>query len=427
MSLLLRTHLDLAKTSLKERKGRTFLTCLGIAIGVASIILIMSLTGSIAQIITSEIEAADSGLIVVRPKTKSSNSVEELITDLTSTSYSPVNLTLDDVTTIGNLAREAEKTPENPENIPEDSPKITISALAPLAASSAPVSTEQKTLDSALVVATTSTLNQVLSLPLSSGTFLSDSAPKAVVIGSNFSLELFATTETVGKTFTLYGEKFLIVGVLADLNRPVNFSGINFDNAILTNIDYIKTLDIPLQVQQIVISSTPEATAATANKINETLLAEKNNDNSFEVVYGNNIYTRNNSSLYLVAGMLTLVAGISLIVGGIGVMNIMLVSVAERTHEIGVRKAVGATNLNIFLQFLFESLIMCVLGGIAGLVIGYVLAFLISLITPFNPFISVEICLASLYISVVVGTLFGLYPAVKASLKPPIESLKATN
>jgi len=123
--------------------------------------------------------------------------------------------------------------------------------------------------------------------------------------------------------------------------------------------------------------------------------------------------------------MLTLVAGISLIVGGIGVMNIMLVSVAERTHEIGVRKAVGASNMNIFLQFLFEALILCILGGIFGLILGYIFAFLVSIITPFAPYIDINICLSAIAIAVIVGTIFGLYPAIRASRRNPIDSLKA--
>jgi ABC-type antimicrobial peptide transport system permease subunit len=123
--------------------------------------------------------------------------------------------------------------------------------------------------------------------------------------------------------------------------------------------------------------------------------------------------------------MMTIVAGISLIVGGIGVMNIMLVAVAERTHEIGIRKAVGASNLNIFLQFLFESLILCGLGGIIGLAFGYILAFLLSTVTPFGPYIDLIIIGASILVPIIVGTIFGMYPAIKASLRNPIDSLKS--
>ena len=105
-------------------------------------------------------------------------------------------------------------------------------------------------------------------------------------------------------------------------------------------------------------------------------------------------------------------------------MNIMLVAVAERAHEIGIRKAVGATNLHIFIQFLLESLILCCSGGILGLILGYIVIFLISLSIPFSPFISPTILLSVIITPIIIGTIFGLYPALKASLKNPIDSLK---
>ena len=105
-------------------------------------------------------------------------------------------------------------------------------------------------------------------------------------------------------------------------------------------------------------------------------------------------------------------------------MNIMLVSVSERTHEIGIRKAVGASSKNILIQFLFESLILSQLGGILGMIVGYVLAFFVSIVTPFAPFISWQIVLLAFGTSLAVGIIFGAYPAIKAAGKNPIESLK---
>ena len=232
--------------------------------------------------------------------------------------------------------------------------------------------------------------------------------------------------EPVGKTFTLLGEKFIIVGILSESNSPINYNNVDFDDTVIVNINQLKNLEQNLQIQQINIKvGNEDKTKATAEKINEILLDIKHGEKNFKVAYGDEITHPAGSLFDIVSGMLTLVAGISLVVGGIGVMNIMLVSVAERTHEIGIRKAVGASNTNIFLQFLFESLILCILGGIAGLVLGYVFAFLVSIITPFAPYIDLRICLSALGISIIVGTIFGLYPAIKASRRSPIDSLKA--
>ena len=126
----------------------------------------------------------------------------------------------------------------------------------------------------------------------------------------------------------------------------------------------------------------------------------------------------------MIATVTTAIAAISLIVGGIGIMNIMLVTVAERTREIGIRKALGASNSDISWQFLIESLAISIGGGIAGYVSGYIVAFGISRgFLTFDPIINWQIAVIALFISLFMGTLFGLYPAIRAARKDPIESL----
>ena len=414
MSLLLKTHLDLAKTSLKERRGRTFLTCLGIAIGVASIILILSLMGSINNLIKTQVNAIGGNLIIVRPSDKK-DKINNILTELTSTNhFNKSNLTISDVTKIGAL---------NETHSPDSDFPIT--AVAPLATS---INTliGDRTVESASVLGTTKELQSLIDLKLRTGTFLNDQALKTAVVGKNLSLKLFGTMESVGKTFTLLGEKFIVAGILSESKDPINFNNVDFDDTMIVNINHLKILEQNLQIQQINIKVASESkTPATAAKIDEILKDSKKGEKNYTVSYGDQISHPAGSLFDIISGMLALVSGISLVVGGIGVMNIMLVSVAERTHEIGIRKAVGASNLNIFLQFLFESLILCILGGIFGLIFGYVLAFLISIITPFSPYIDLTICLSALFISILVGTIFGLYPALKASRKNPIDSLKS--
>ncbi|MBR1802074.1 ABC transporter permease [Candidatus Saccharibacteria bacterium] len=414
MALLLRTHFELARTSLKERRGRTFLTCLGIAIGVASIILILSLMGSINSLIKTQVDAIGGNLIVVRPN-DSKDEINDIVTELTSSNhFNKSNLSLNDVESIEKL--NADK------NLEAEYPVI---AAAPLAISTNTLIGE-RTVESGNVLGTTEELKDIIGLNLKSGTFIKNGTLKSAVIGRDLSLKLFGTMEPIGKTFTLLGEKFIVVGILSESNSPINFNNVNFDDTIIVNINQLAILDNNLQIQQINVKvASEDKTPATAAKIDEILSVSKRGEKNYTVAYGDQITHPAGSLFDIVSGMLTLVAGISLIVGGIGVMNIMLVSVAERTHEIGVRKAVGASNMNIFLQFLFESLILCILGGIGGLALGYICAFLVSIITPFSPFISIDICLSALYIALIVGTIFGLYPAIKASRRNPIDSLKS--
>lgn len=411
MSLLLRTHYSLAKANLKRSRTRSFLTCLGIAIGVASITLILSLMGSINRLIANQAKATGDDLILVRP-TAHRNSIDSIISELTSSNqFNQSSLSLSDIATIKKL--------EN------------VSAVAPIASA---VSTLQgeRTVDSGTVLGTTSDFQKILPLSLKTGTFLvdqdkSDSSNHHIAtIGRDLSLELFGTVDSVGQTFFLKGEKFLITGVLSEVNDPVNFNNVDLDHAVLIHIDRLKELDNSLQLQQIDVKvTTTDALTSTSEAIRSALTESKSGDTNFTVSYGDQISHPAGSFFSLISGMLAVVASISIIVGGIGVMNIMLVAVAERTHEIGIRKAIGATNLNIFLQFLFESLILCFLGSLLGLILGYLFAFLISIATPFAPYVNSLILLTTLCISISIGTIFGLYPAIKASRKHPIESLNS--
>ena len=256
--------------------------------------------------------------------------------------------------------------------------------------------------------------------------FTNDNKENGVVLGHTLSLALFNTiNSTVGKTITIMGEKFMVVGVLDEIDKSINFDNIDFDNALLMDANALDKLIGSTQIQQINIKAeNTDSLAAISTDIKNILKENKSGDENFTVAYGDDITHPASSLFTVVSGMLAIVAAISLVVGGIGVMNIMLVSVAERTHEIGIRKAVGASSRNILMQFLFEALILSILGGIFGLVLGYILAFLISVITPFAPYISWEILALTLLTTLAVGIIFGIYPALKAASKNPIESLK---
>lgn len=405
MPVLLSTHYRLAYESFSRNRSRSFLTCLGIGIGIASIILILSLMGSITNLISSQISSAGSNLIIVRPNSEK-DTIENIVDELTySNQYLKSNLTIKDVETIKNLDN--------------------VSSASPIARMNATISAE-RTVNSASIVATNSAFADIQNLVINSGSFLSENTPiPSAAIGKDLSLILFGTSEPVGKTFTLLGEKFLITGVLSKVDDPINFNNVDFDNSLFVDVSDLKKLDDSLQIQQINVKAKTESDLpALSKKIASSLESEKAGDKNFSVSYGDEITHPASSLFSVISGMLTLVAGVSLVVGGIGIMNIMLVSVAERTHEIGIRKSVGASGYNILLQFIFEALILSSLGGLLGLGLGYGLAFLVSIITPFAPYIDWNILGVTLATSVLIGLVFGIYPAVKAALKNPIDSLR---
>lgn len=406
MALLLRTHLKLARASIKENRTRSFLTCLGIAIGIASIILILSLTGSISKLISNEVSGIGSDLIVVRPSTNK-DSVTSVIEELTSSSsFQKSNLKVADVETISKIEG--------------------VKAAAPISISSNTLKNEDNTIDSATILGTNLDFEKIESLPLKNGAFLNENNKEtSVVVGHMASLLLYNTSNPVGRTLEFMGKRFIVVGVLEEMTESINFDNVDFNNAVIMDIGVVDKLTGTPQIQQINVRvDNTEALGTISETIKNSLTETKAGDTNFSVSYGDEITHPASNLLNIVSGMLALVAGISLVVGGIGVMNIMLVSVAERTHEIGIRKAVGASAYNILMQFMFESLILCILGGFLGIVLGYIFAFLVSIITPFTPYISWQILVITLGTTVVVGILFGIYPALKAASKNPIESLK---
>ena len=406
MALLLNTHFHLAIDSLRRNRGRTFLSALGIAIGVASIVLILSLTGGINNLISANSDKANADLILVRPST-GKDATENIISELTSNSqFVKSNLTLEDVKTIDKISE--------------------VSAVAPIAASTSAIKIGDRTIQGINIVATNQEFSNVTSLHLKNGQFLDSSLRKNVaVLGYNIAIQQFGGTEAITKTFTYNGQHFMVVGVLDEVNDPINYNGINIDESIIIDINYASTFESSIQIQQIdVRTATTDAVPKATELIKQNLTEAKNGDQSFSVITSAEDMHPAGSLLSIVSSMLTLVASISLIVGGVGIMNIMLVSVSERTREIGIRKSVGASSGNILLQFLFESIILSVMGGILGFALGYIGAFIISLITPFAPHISWQILAITGAVSLIVGVLFGIYPAIKAACKDPIASLK---
>ena len=407
MGLLLRTHLSIALDSLHRNRARTFLSALGIAIGVASIVLIMSLTGGIGSLISASSDKSNANLILVRPST-GKELAENLIDELTANNqYAKSSLTLDDTTSIAKLGN--------------------IEAVSPIASNISAVTIGDKSYQSINVVATNADLIKTAKLALKNGQFFEESGThnNAAVIGHDLATKLFGTTDILARTFQYGDQKFIIVGVLEKTDSPINYNGVDFDNSILIDINFASSFESSIQIQQInVRTTTTDSTESVAEEIKTKLTNSKKGDTTFQVLTGSSNFQPAGSLLSNISSMLTLVASISLIVGGVGIMNIMLVSVSERTREIGIRKAVGASSGNILLQFLFESIILSFIGGIMGIALGYATAFAISLITPFAPHISWSILGITCLTSLIVGVIFGVYPAAKAATKDPITSLK---
>lgn len=405
MRFLLINHIQNAKQSLKSSRVRSNLTMLGITIGVASITAILALSGGASKVITNQIDALGGNIAVVRPGL-TSNTVDGIAQTQPNRDYATSTLTEKDITYIRN------------------SPHV--ESVAPLMILSGAIKADSVAPEGSSIVATTPELQTISNLKMREGQFLDNELNKnTVAIGTQLSINIFGTETSIGKVLTIRGQQFTVVGVLKRINNPVNYNSVDFDNAAIINFEVGKSLNQNVaQIQQIDLrADSVNNLDQTVAEIKKTIKSSHGGENDFSVLVGDQISQPTSQLFFLIAKVTTAVAAISLIVGGIGIMNIMLVTVAERTREIGIRKALGASNADISWQFLIESLAISLGGCISGYILGYIVAIAISKFLIFSPVFTWQIAVTALLVSLGTGTLFGLYPAIRAARKDPIESL----
>lgn len=406
MRSLLFVHIQNARQSIKANRMRSMLTMLGVTIGVASITTILALSAGAMQIVGNQVDALGGNIAVIRPGAHAENPFEQT-QPVGNTQHAASTLTRVDVAAV--------------EAIPH------VMYVAPLMILSGAVSGTTEAPAGTPIVATTPQLETISKLAVQDGQFLDPRLnPHTAVIGPQLSISLFGTEQAIGKTVNVKGTAFTIIGVLKRSNTPVNYNGVDFDNAIVINLDAGRELNQDSSyIQQINFQSDSVANlSGVITEVNKALLKTHLGQADFTVLSGTQIAQPTSRIFLVIAGVSIAIAAISLFVGGVGIMNIMLVSVVERTREIGIRKALGATNGDIVGQFLIEALVMSIGGGIAGYLLGYVVAFIISTFLTFDPVLNWQTAAAALGISVVVGLLFGLYPAVRAARRDPISALR---
>ena len=246
------------------------------------------------------------------------------------------------------------------------------------------------------------------------------------VLGSGAKEQLFDFVDPVGETILINGQSFLVIGWYQSMDLEYRA---DLDNIILLPYTFNRTLNNNSQIDQYVVKAkSAEATVQAMTKISAFLDGFINESNGWAQVNSDNSYVEDlqnqNTMQSLVLGG---IAAISLLVGGIGIMNIMLVTVTERTREIGIRKAIGAERKSIIVQFLIEAAVICGIGGVIGIIIGYMGTLIAGkfLLSGMILWPGTGITIGAFAFSVVLGILFGLYPAIKASGLQPVEALRA--
>ena len=406
MRLMTVEHITDAYQTLRRSRARTVLTALGIAIGVASVTCILAISDGARGMISNQVNTYDGKLMIVRPgaQTRDLNAY-----------LNPAGQQLFGTSSLTEADIEAAKSIDG------------IDAVVPLMILNATAKTSRAEAANNVVLSTTPAFIKTADIKMNAGQFLGEETDdSAVVIGSELSTKLFNTDRSVGQMFTMYGQQFTVIGVVKTGANPVNYNTVDYGNAIFVSYNQGKLLHKgSTQIQQInVLAKDKDNVSAVKDKLKEKILKQHLGEANFTILSGADIGRPTGELFSALTAVMAAIAAISLVVGGVGIMNIMLVGVAERTREIGIRKAVGASQRTIILKFLVESLMISLLGGTCGYLVGCLLAVIISSQMSFGPTMTWSTAIAALLMAVGSGVIFGTYPALKAARKNTIESLR---
>lgn len=400
--------------ALKANKGRAALTILGIVIGVAAIVLVESLGEGAKSLITSQLGSMGADLVVVRPGRQPTGAG-----DMAQTLFAN-SLKKRDVDLL--------KLKSNVPDLVDLAPAVVVpNAITYGSYSSHPE----------VIGWSAEFMGGVFDVYPEKGEYFTkadiDANASVIVIGHQVADDLFGLSDPIGKNVKIGSRNFRVIGVLPSKGQVAVF-----DMNKMAIIPYTSAqtylLGVDYYNEVMTRASSPAYASRMAEDIRLTLRAAHHitdpTKDDFYVVTAQSAVKQVETILSALTAFLAAVVAISLVVGGIGVMNIMLVSVTERTREIGLRKAIGATDGDILRQFLIEAMFLTVLGGIVGVAIGSVLGFLISLALGASLGITWGFtfpwtgALLAVGVSLFVGLVFGIYPARQAGRKNPIEALR---
>lgn len=396
----------IALRALSGNKFRGFLTMLGIIIGVASVITMLAIGQGSKKSIQDQISTMGSNMINIRPGTGQFGGVRQSASSMQT-------LKLEDYEAIVNEA----------EYISAASPEVSSSGQVIYGANNAPTTVNGVNTD----------YFDIRKYTIAKGDIFTDadinSLAKVCVIGQTVVDNLFTNGENpIGKTIRFGKIPFIVIGVLE--SKGDNTMGQDQDDLIIAPYTTVQKRILAIDyIQSISASAVSEDATEAAIESIENILRNQhkigaNDEDDFNVRSQKELITMMSSTTDMMTVLLACIAGISLLVGGIGIMNIMYVSVTERTREIGLRMSIGAKGVDILMQFLIESILLSVTGGIIGVLLGVGSSFAVKYIMAWPIDIQVYTIVLSFVVCTATGVFFGWYPAKKASNLDPIEALR---
>lgn len=395
------TIIKLALKSLFANKLRSFLAMLGIIIGVSAVISLLSLGAGAQKQISEQVSSMGTNILSIRPGSRNTGGI----------SSNAVNtLKLEDAEALVTEVDEVE-------------------AVSPVASGNYQIKYFNKN-TSSNVNGVASTYFLIRNIKADKGRLFNsnegESGMRIAVIGSQVKEDLFGNSDAVDETIKIKGINFKVVGTLEKkgdgMSSPDENIYIPYNVAMkqLIGIDTPRSVDVK-GFDGVDMAQVEEKIKVVLRKKHQL---PENAEDDFMIFNMAEMIKQSESFTQIFTFLLGGIAGISLIVGGIGIMNIMLVTVTERTREIGIRKAIGAKEKDILRQFLIESVVMTTSGGLIGILLGYSISKLIGIFVPFPPIVTMTSIIVSISFSTVVGIFFGYYPAKRAAKLDPIEALR---
>ena len=399
-----KTLLKLAWASILKNKMRTLLTMLGIVIGVGAVIIMVAVGQGAQSQIEASISSLGTNLILVLPGATQQGGVSQGAGTFN-------RLTIQDAEKLKNEGQ-------------------TFAAVSPL------IVTRQVIIGGSgnwrtAINGVSPDYFQIRDWQVTSGDIFSDAdvraARKIALIGATVAANLFPGVDATGAQIQIGHVPFTVSGVLA--SKGQNATGQDQDDVVIIPYTTAQNrLSGFVRLQQILVSTISASDIPAAQQEIAAIMREAHhlgdNPDDFTVRNQTEIAQAATSTTSVMSGLLAAIASVSLIVGGIGIMNIMLVSVTERTREIGIRMAIGARGSDVLTQFLVESVVMSVLGGIVGLVVGYGGSMLLGHLTGWSTVVPLSAVFIAVGFSAGVGVFFGYYPARKAAALNPIQALR---
>jgi putative ABC transport system permease protein len=399
------TLLKVATQSILKNKMRTFLTMLGIVIGVAAVIVMVAVGYGAQSSIEKQIGALGTNMIMIMPGASAVGGVNQ------------------GAATFNRLM------PADYEKLQRES--LMLSGISPVVFTNAQAISSQGNWRTRINGVSTD-YQTIRDWPVDQGTFFSEadlrSARKVAVLGTTVAKNLFPNGDAVGQQMQIRDVPFSVLGVLR--SKGQNAGGQDSDDIIVIPFTTAQgRLSGRQRVGQIIASASSPNDVPAAQEEIRSILRESHRlgdgeDDDFTIRNQDEIAAAASSTTKVMTLLLAAIASISLLVGGIGIMNIMLVSVTERTREIGIRMAIGARGSDVLTQFLVESVAISVLGGFIGVAIGFGGAWLVGHFTGWNTVTPPEAVLIAVLFSAAVGVFFGFYPARQAASLNPIQALR---